>query len=92
MKNNNYQKGIIAEKSVIKYLLYKGYKILSHRFKCPYGEIDIISLKNNMLSLIEVKNRSSCYDALYALQERQQSRIRQAASFFLVSIISLTLM
>lgn len=37
----------------------KGYQVLERNFRTPYGEIDLVALKDECLLFIEVKTRSS---------------------------------
>ncbi len=57
------------------YLMAKGYRILAKRFRTPYGEIDIVARRRNLLAFIEVKARASLDEAAYAVTPRQQARI-----------------
>jgi putative endonuclease len=41
------------------YLKNKGYKIIERNYRKGYGEIDIVSTKNNLLVFVEVKTRTS---------------------------------
>jgi putative endonuclease len=41
------------------YLKKKGYKIIERNFRKGYGEIDIVSVHNNILILVEVKTRAT---------------------------------
>ena len=50
----------------------KGYRILAKRFRTPYGEIDIVARRRNLLAFVEVKARASLDDAAYAVTPRQQ--------------------
>ncbi len=54
--NPTAQKG---EEIACKYLRKKGYKIIDRNFRKGYGEIDIISVKDNILVFTEVKTRTS---------------------------------
>jgi|UniRef100_A0A7C5YUL2 putative endonuclease len=40
-------------------LLKKGYKILKANYRTPYGEIDVIARKGNLIVFVEVKTRRS---------------------------------
>ncbi len=60
MKNHN-ELGRKGEDLAIDFLLQKGYKILERNFRYKKAEVDIIAEKNNLLSVIEVKTRSSTY-------------------------------
>lgn len=55
---NNKKVGNWGEEAASKYLIGLGYEILERNYFTPYGEIDIISLKNDQLFFIEVKTRT----------------------------------
>ncbi len=57
--NKNKSLGIYGEKTAIKFLESKGYKILTKNYRCKIGEIDIIAADGDTLSFVEVKTRSS---------------------------------
>lgn len=78
-----FQTGISAESRACVFLLAKGYRILARRFKTPYGEIDIVARKRNLLVFIEVKARAALDDAAYAVTPQQQQRIVAAAQIWL---------
>lgn len=59
-----------------------GYKIISRRYKTPYGEIDIIASKENTLVFIEAKTRSTIDDNEY-ISKSQIRRNCRAAELFL---------
>jgi len=77
-----YSLGLNAEKVVCDYLVNLSYEILEQRFKTPYGEIDIIARKDNVLVFIEVKARSK-FEHFEILSIRQIKRILQAANYYL---------
>src|SRR5580692_10077666 len=66
-------------------LMAKGYRILARRFRTPYGEIDIVAKRRNLIAFIEVKARGSLDDAAYAVTPRQQQRIIEAAQAWLMA-------
>ncbi len=73
------RRGRIAEWTAALFLIAKGYRILGHRCRTPYGEVDIAAWKNGVLVIVEVKARSS-YDAgIFAVTPMAQSRIARAA-------------
>ena len=41
------------------FLIQKGYLVLERNFRTPYGEIDLIVQKENLLVFVEVKTRST---------------------------------
>ncbi|MBP9738256.1 YraN family protein [Candidatus Saccharibacteria bacterium] len=48
-----------AEDSAATYLASRGYEIIARNWKTPLCEIDIVVKKNNVISFVEVKYRSS---------------------------------
>ena len=73
------QRGRLAEWVAMAFLLAKGYRILGHRLRTPFGEVDIAAWKRGVLVIAEVKARAT-YDAgAYALTPRSQDRIARAA-------------
>src|SRR6266853_3045435 len=80
-----FRTGLSAETRAAAYLIAKGYRILAKRFRTPYGEIDIVARKRNLLAFIEVKARASFDDAAYAVTARQQARIIDAAQAWLMA-------
>ena len=80
-----FRTGLSAETRAAAYLMAKGYRILARRFRTPYGEIDIVARRRNLLAFIEVKARASLDDAAYAVTPRQQQRIIDAAQAWLMA-------
>jgi putative endonuclease len=76
--------GVSAETRAAALLVFKGYRILARRFRSPYGEIDIIARKHNLIAFVEVKARATLDDAAYAVTPRQQRRIVDAAQAWLM--------
>lgn len=50
--------GEIGENIAVKHLVKQRYKILDRNFRKPWGEIDIIAKKDNILYFVEVKSVS----------------------------------
>lgn len=48
-----------GEQLAVDFLLQKGYDIVERNFRFDKAEVDIIARKNDLLSIIEVKTRSS---------------------------------
>jgi putative endonuclease len=80
-----FRTGLSAETRAAAYLVIKGYRILARRFRTPYGEIDIVARRRNLLAFVEVKARSNLDDAAYAVTPRQQQRIIEAAQAWLMA-------
>jgi putative endonuclease len=52
---NNRETGAQGEMIAIQFLVKRGYKLVSQNYRKPWGEIDIIAEKNNILHFFEVK-------------------------------------
>lgn len=75
---NSYTDGVDAEKLAIEYLSNLGFTALEERYKTPYGEIDIISRKDDLIIFVEVKKRKS-FGFDDPISEKQKKRITNAA-------------
>jgi putative endonuclease len=80
-----FRTGLSAETRAAAYLMAKGYRVLARRFKTPYGEIDIVARRRNLIAFVEVKARARLDDAAYAVTPRQQQRIIAAAQAWLMA-------
>jgi putative endonuclease len=80
-----FRTGLSAESRAAAYLMAKGYRILAKRFRTPYGEIDLVAKKRDLVAFIEVKARASLDEAAYAVTPRQQARIVNAAQAWLMA-------
>ena len=73
------RRGRTAELAAMAYLMCKGYRILGHRLRTPYGEVDIAAWKEGVLVIVEVKARNSYEAGAYAVTPMAQQRIARAA-------------
>ena len=80
-----FRTGLSAEVRAAAYLLAKRYRILARRFRTPYGEIDLVARRGNLVVFVEVKARATLDDAAYAVTPRQQRRIIDAAQTWLMA-------
>ena len=85
MAVDNRKLGKDGEDRAIKYLKKNGWKIARRNYKNPFGEIDIIAQKGDVVAFIEVKTRTS--DLYGAPSEavtnvRKQRYIMGAKHFF----------
>jgi putative endonuclease len=90
-------RGLLGEELVAKWLQQQGCQILEKRWRCRWGELDIIALatstfKENLSSscpiliFVEVKTRSYGNwdrDGLLAITEAKQAKLWQTAEMFL---------
>lgn len=51
--------GDYGEDLVVKYLKENSYEILDRNYLKPYGEIDIVAIKDGVISFVEVKTRKN---------------------------------
>ena len=80
--------GELGEKLVAKWLETEGWLILHRRWRCRWGEIDIIAQQPSsaMLTFVEVKTRSSGNwdeNGLLAINAQKRQKIVQTATVFL---------
>jgi len=84
INNNKKDIGSKGEKLAAEFLVLHNYEIIATNFFSPYGEIDIIALKDEILVFIEVKTRSSNLDsALNSISISKRKKISRTAALFL---------
>ncbi len=84
------EQGLSGEKLAAKLLSESGHLILARNFRIRTGEIDIISLKEDVLHFIEVKHWSS-QDYIHPLEIftfHKIRRMRKAAEYYLAEHVS----
>lgn len=81
---HNKKLGAKGEKLALKYLKKQGWKIWEHGYKNPFGEVDIIAAKEEVVAFIEVKTRlSDVYGCpSEAVNEKRKFRYVQAAKYY----------
>ncbi len=74
-----------GENLAAEFLTNKGYTILSHNARTPYGELDLIAQHAEGLVFVEVKTRSSTSLGLpeVSVSPAKQSHLRSAAQAYL---------
>ncbi len=86
---NSRQKGRECEQKVADYLTSCGYVILEQNYSCKMGEIDIISLKDDVLCFVEVKSLPSGWhleDLSKMVDFQKQKRIKLTATQYLNTV------
>src|SRR5438067_10669963 len=78
-----FRRGLSAESRAALLLVAKAYRILARRWKTPFGEIDIVARRRNVLVFVEVKARNSLDAAVEAVTDRTKQRILGAAELWL---------
>lgn len=73
-----------GEKLTCEYLKKNGYKILRRNYVTPFGEADVIALKDDVYCFVEVKTRLSGEIAMpyEAVNEKKRARYRKIAWAF----------
>lgn len=79
------RRGRVAEASAALVLEQAGWRILGRRVRTPLGEIDLIAMKDGLLSFLEVKCRRTAAEAAFAVTDRQRRRIAAAAEAWLAA-------
>ena len=84
IKGEKRKLGFLGESRAAKFLKKSGYKILRRNFKCPFGEVDIIAQKDDVLCFIEVKTRSSDYfgEPNQAVDKTRRARYIDSARYY----------
>lgn len=80
------QVGDFGEEITAEYLENNGYRIIDRNYAKPFGEIDIIAIKDDLIAFVEVKTRKSdsfAY-AAEAVDFYKQQRIRRASQAYLM--------
>lgn len=78
--------GDFGEEITAEYLENNGYRIIDRNYAKPFGEIDIIAIKDDLIAFVEVKTRKSdsfAY-AAEAVDFYKQQRIRRASQAYLM--------
>lgn len=78
-----HRKGLHSELLVEQDLRSKGWRIVAKRFKCPFAEIDLITEKNQMIKIIEIKSLSNQNFASFRISAQQRVRLARAHQYFI---------
>ena len=75
------QLGRAGEQRAADYLTQRGYIVVDRNWRCPQGEIDIVAIRQDRLSIVEVKTRRSAAfgHPFEAIDERKRRRLWQLA-------------
>jgi putative endonuclease len=87
-KQNNLKMGELGEKFVCQWLISQDWQILAHRWRCLWGEIDIIAQNksSNLIAFIEVKTRSKFNldrQGIDSITMAKQAKLLKSAELFL---------
>lgn len=76
------KKGNIAEQKARDYLINSGFLIVTSNYYTPYGEIDIIALKDDVYHFVEVKSGSN-FEPLLNVTTKKLDKIYKSVSLYL---------
>lgn len=76
--------GRFGERRAARYLKRQGYKIIARNFRCPFGEVDVIAQRGDIVAFVEVKTRSGTGFGLpnEAVRRDRQRRYINCARYF----------
>ncbi len=82
---NTLSSGFISEQQACNFLKNKGLKLITHNYRCLYGEIDLIMQENDVLVFIEVRlrNHKDYGNALESIDSRKQQKLLKSAMHYL---------
>jgi putative endonuclease len=72
--------GLLGEEAASRFLKSKKFKILVSRYRCKYGEIDLVARDKDTLVFIEVKTRTSTdhgdpYEAVTIEKQKHMTKV-----------------
>lgn len=81
-------KGAKCESKVADFLESKGYKVICRNYRCPMGELDLISVKDGILCVTEVKSLTGRWqgdDIRFMVTPAKMARMRKTLSHYLAN-------
>lgn len=75
--------GAIHEDQAARFLLGNGYTILTRRYRCRGGELDIVALEGETIVFVEVKARSGRFPPEQAVTSKKRDRVLLASRHYL---------
>jgi putative endonuclease len=85
MTDPRMQRGLDCETLAVSYLQGHGVEVLARNLRCRAGELDIIARENNVLLVVEVRQRACSVfgGALASVTWRKRRKIIRATRYFL---------
>lgn len=75
--------GRAAEDQAADFLIAKGCTIITRRFKCRRGELDLVMLDGDVLAFVEVKLRRAAGQTGEAVTKRKRTLLHESAREYL---------
>ena len=84
VRGKNRRLGLFGEARAARYLKRSGYKIVERNLRTPFGEVDIVAKKGDVLAFVEVKTRSGRAFGLpnEAVRRDRMARYINAAKYY----------
>lgn len=84
---NRIELGKWGEKKASVFLTKQGYFIVDRNFRCRFGEIDIVAIKDDFLCFAEVKTRTSVDFGLpcEAVNSRKRRHMKSVAQYYMLA-------
>jgi len=82
------EKGNLCESQVVSFLEARGHRIICRNYRCPMGELDIISLHDGVLCVTEVKSLTRRWEGdeiRHMVTPAKLNRMRKTLSHFLAN-------
>jgi putative endonuclease len=79
------QLGDAGEQAAVELLEKSGYRVLARNFRCPYGEVDVVAERGDILAFVEVRTRSTAAwgDPSHTVSWAKQRKVTRAALQYL---------
>lgn len=74
--------GRLAEDAVARHYEARGAAVAARRWRCPWGEVDLVAREGDRVVFVEVKKARTLDDAAHRLSRRQMDRLCAAAAAF----------
>ena len=77
--------GDAAEQAAVDLLERDGYRVVARNFRCPWGEVDVVAERGELLCFVEVRMRSSAAwgDPAHTVSWAKQRKVTRAALHYL---------
>jgi len=78
----SFKKGYIAENKAIEYLQKLEFVIIDRNFNAKFGEIDIVTRKDNVIHFVEVKSGEN-FEPIYNITPLKIARLTRTIEIYL---------
>jgi putative endonuclease len=74
-----------GEQAAVDLLEAGGYRVVARNFRCPYGEVDVVAERGEILAFVEVRTRSTAAwgDPSHTVGWAKQRKVAKAALQYL---------